>query len=197
MFNLSTLEPTTHNLSEAQAARYATLPPLLGLAPQQLQMVVVGLPLFQDLVQGVIHERQQLQAGLVAECSTPSGRSSSDSAHDPKISSSILSSVQEHMLEQDERNTCRLQALLFKDCVLRLAVCAWWVGTMSWSQLTLAASLVYPYPLRPMLLMMEIAKYAQQQLQVQPPAAQRVVQVEARVHKVVGRKPPPKHTLPQ
>lgn len=171
--NLVTLEEEPDSLA-THTALYAAMPPLLGLSQQQLQMIAAGVPLFRQLMQSVVDERQQLQAKLVAEAQ------GHDSSSSDSRSTSTSSSMHDRHLARDERNTCRVKAVHNKDYVLRAAVAGWWVGTLSWRQLTLAQSLSWPYPLRQALLSLEVGKYAQQQLQQQSEENQQLQVVKSK-----------------
>lgn len=94
LYDLSTLQ-LDPNIPARQALKAAALPPLLGLSPSQLREVTEGVPVFKELLSGVLHEQQVLGAGeLAAERATAGCSSGNTTGWD---------------LEGYEQSTCRMQ----------------------------------------------------------------------------------------
>jgi hypothetical protein len=123
------------------------------------------------LLGGVLREQQQLHAELTCEANmsaAPSSSSDSMDADSTGGSSSSLSSLPDglHSLHRDleghQRSTDRMQVLLRKEFMLKAAAVGWFLGCVSWRQITKACVLAWPYPLRTSLLIHKIARYAQE-----------------------------------
>jgi hypothetical protein len=165
LFNCNTMTIET-DASAKHAAQVEDMPAQLGLTEQQLREISTGMSLFMHLLNNIMEQQQLLHAELL----TREARSHSSSIgaaihHSSSLASTAPGDVDclQHELEGRQRSTSRMQVLLHKEFLMRGAAVAWWIGCMDWRQLTKAAVMSWPYPLRCTLLLQHISQYAQQQ----------------------------------
>lgn len=162
LYDMETMQPDP-DAPAKHVARMATVPPLLDLTPQQLQEFAAGAPLFQELLGSILRQQQELQADMSAQESGPS--SSSDHSSDSASTSTGTTSL--HSLHRDlegaQRSAARMHVLLHKEFGMRAAAVGWLLGCLDWRQVSKAAVLCWPYPVRASGLALEIARFAQGQ----------------------------------
>lgn len=168
--NLQTLQPDTEGATQ-QAALTATLIDQLDITPAQQHVIATGTAMYMHVLQSVMQERQLLQSQFAApdsmQGSTTNGKAnSSGSGSEAGASSSgPLEDVFGHrqqQLEAQQKQAARLQLLIRKEMMLRMAGMTWFIGCLSEQQISKACVLCWPYTLRPSLLAQEIQRRAEQ-----------------------------------
>jgi hypothetical protein len=163
LYNLATMKPEPE-ANTAQAAHTAATPALLDLTEQQLQEVSAGAPLFTDLLGRIWREQQQLHADLSAQEAVGSC-SSTRTSDSGSISTtcSVAEASTLHSLHKDlvghQRSAARMHVLMHKEYVMRAAAVAWLMGCLDWKQISKAAVLNWPYPVRIYGLVQAIARF--------------------------------------
>jgi len=173
IINLDTLQPDPAG-SAAMAAQMGSIASRLQLTPQQQHIIATGSTLYVRMLEGIMEERQQLQLGFA----NAAGTSCTDCSAEGAATDTFTS--RHAQLEAEEQRMARLQLLMQKEYILRVGGLAWIMGCLSWPQVTQAAVLSWPFPLRMSLLAKEIAKQwyweqqqqRQEQREEQPPPQQ-------------------------
>lgn len=160
--NLQTLEPDCEGATR-QAALTATLIDKINLTAQQQHMVATGSAVYMQLLNSIIQERQRLQSQFAMADSKQASSIASSGRSVVSESSSLedLFKSRQQLLEAQNKQAARLQLLIRKEMMLRMAGMTWFIGCLSWTQLAKACVLCWPYTLRPSLLCQEIQKRAE------------------------------------
>lgn len=177
--NLESMQPDSAAAGQHQAKQAAVLVPLLGLSEQQQELVAAGMRLYFDLEHGIHQERQDMQAQMEAlEAADDTSDSSKDAASSsgagPSRSSSNTSSAdgglaplssRRKLLAKQHAILGRLQLLLQKEYILRLAAMGWFVGCLSYEQLSRLAVMSWPFGMRVLFLAAEIMQQRERLVQ--------------------------------
>jgi hypothetical protein len=120
--------------------------------------------MYMQLLASVMQERQRLQLqfadGKRSSCSSSSSGASTAMSSIELLKKDLLQGRQQK-LEAQSKQAARLQMLIRKEMMLRMAGMTWFLGCMSAQQVAKACVLCWPYTLRPSLLAQEIMRRAQ------------------------------------
>jgi hypothetical protein len=161
MANLQILAPDIEGATR-QAALTATLIDKLNLTQQQLHTIATGSAVYMQMLTSVVQERQCMQSKFAADStqggsSTTSSSASSSSASSSRTDLARLEQRQQR-LEAQQKQAARLQLLIRKEMLLRMAGMTWFLGCLSVQQVAKACVLCWPFTLRPSLLAQEMQK---------------------------------------
>lgn len=184
--NLQTLQPDTEGATQ-QAALTTSLIDHLDMTPAQQHVIATGSAMYLHVLQSVMQERQLLQSQFAApesrQGSTVSGnadgacdggsgdRDNSSSGRGGVVDAAASSSSapleelfrrRQQQLEAQQKQAARLQLLIRKEMMLRMAGMTWFIGCLSEQQIGKACVMCWPYTLRPSLLAQEIQRRAEQ-----------------------------------
>lgn len=166
ILNLHSMQPDEEGANQ-QAAKTATLIDRMGITPEQQHVIATGSAMYMQLLEAVMQERQRLQsqfADLDAINQASSSNASSNSISSMELRADLAAGRQEQ-LEAQRKQVARLRLLMQKEFILRMAGMTWFLGCLSWKQLSKAVVLCWPFTLRPSLLATEIQKrYEQERL---------------------------------
>jgi len=163
--NLETMEADVEG-ANAQAATTAALIDKISLSPQQQHVIATGCSMYMQLLGSVMQERQRLQLQFAAAQGTSEGSSAGSNSSCSSSSKTLLTDQfegRQQLLEAQQKQVARLQLLMQKEFILRMAGMTWFIGCLSWQQIAKATVLCWPYTLRPSLLAREIWKHAEKQ----------------------------------
>lgn len=152
-----------------QAGKVASLIDKLELTQQQQHVIATGSSMYMRLLCSVSQERQRLQAQVAAmDKEAPAaavGSSTSGSRPDDTNDSTSTTlrelealEIRPEVLEKQQQQVARLQLVLQKEFFMRMAGMTWFVGCLSWQQLSKAVVLSWPYAMRPLLLAQAIQR---------------------------------------
>ena len=126
--------------------------------------------MYLRLLESIKEERQQLQLQFATPAAEPEGEPDPGPGTDTlrvdlRSRSSRAQQLQEDSfcgrharLEAEQQRSARLQLLMQKEYTLRMGGMAWVVGCLSWPQMSRAAVLSWPFPVRMSLLAREVQK---------------------------------------
>lgn len=182
--NLDTMTCEPAAAASHQAAQAATLVPLLDLSEQQQELIAAGTTLYYDLLQPIHLQRHRVHEELAAvekeydvqrdgggECTSADGHDDGDGdakpgAVDPGSSSSGSNSgklerlsSRQALLHKQQELTSRLSLLLHKEYCVRLTGMGWFIGCLSYTQLSKLAVMCWPYGMRVLFLATEIMRH--------------------------------------
>lgn len=154
--NLHTLAPDIEGATR-QAALTATLIDKLNLTQQQLHTIATGSALYMQMLTSIVQERQCLQSKFAADSTQGGSSTTSSSASSSRTDLARLEQRQQR-LEAQQKQAARLQLLIRKEMLLRMAGMTWFLGCLSVQQVAKACVLCWPFTLRLSLLAQEIQK---------------------------------------
>ena len=145
IINLNTLQPDPEGSLHVttQAARTVSR---LQLTPQQQSIIATGTGMYMRLLEAITQERQQLQLQFAAtaeplvKSESNAGSMAAGSTQQPCLSvqggqsaaeTDSLASRQAR-IEAEQQRSARLQLLMQKEYILRMAGMAWVVGCLTW-----------------------------------------------------------------
>jgi hypothetical protein len=166
--NLHTLQLDIDGATK-QAALTSSLIDKLSMTPQQQHEIATGSAMYMRVLSPVMQERQRLQSQFAASASSETSMqdpSNINIAGSNGLASSgpllgDLFKARQQRLEAQQKQAARLQLLIRKEMMLRMAGMTWFIGCLSAQQLAKACLLCWPYLLRPSLLATEIQKRAE------------------------------------
>jgi hypothetical protein len=192
--DLSTLTADAAGAS-AHDARLPQLVPALQLSPNQLRRISAGLATYNALLEPVARARARLQAeaaadGLAQLSIGDVGSNGSAGAHgassdgdggavDTTTAAGAAASSARTMahlhpighrqerLQAERARVIRLQQLMQKESMLRMAGAAWFLGCLTLRQASKLAVVSWPWHCRPLLLAAAAAKWHREQQQQQ------------------------------
>jgi hypothetical protein len=148
--NLQTLAPNIEG-STRQAALTATLIDKLNLTQQQLHTIATGSAVYMQMLTSMVQERQCRQSKFAADSTHGGSSTTSSSASSSRTDLARLEQRQQR-LEAQQKQAARLQLLIRKEMLLRMAGMTWFLGFLSVQQVAKACILCWPFALRPSLL---------------------------------------------
>jgi hypothetical protein len=155
LMNLARMQPDP-SAGEGAADKLSAIVPQLGLSQLQLQDIAAGNAVCTSLLNSLLRQHQNALAALAD--GDDSGATSAGSSADSFDSFANTLGARTH-------ETRRLQVVLRKEMTLKAAMMCWFIGCLSWAQLTKAYVFAWPYPLRLPVLMQLIAQHYEQQQQ--------------------------------
>jgi hypothetical protein len=164
IINLHTLEPNVEGGTQRAAATHTLIDPI-GITPEQQHVIATGSAMYMQLLDSVIQERQRLQSQFAAARNQQDPHIADSNGSSGAMSSKLLVEdkfmTRQQLLEAQQKQAARLQLLIRKEMMLRMAGMTWFVGCLSPQQVAKACVLCWPYTLRPSLLAQEIQKRAE------------------------------------
>jgi len=166
--NLETLQHDAAAASSHLVSQAAVVVPTLGLTEQQQEVITVGMHLYYDLVAVIHQERQDLQTQMAAvEADRTHGQAGATVSAGSQAGPMDNLSARCLQLRKEEALISRLKQLLHKEYLLRMAMLGWFVGTLSYEQLSHAAVMCWPYAMRPLFWATEIMQQRDRLMQRQ------------------------------
>lgn len=144
--NLDTLQPDVEGAVQ-HAARIGRLIDKMDLTSQQQHVISTGIAVYMQILSAVAQERQHLQSQFACLEEQADGNNSGAEA-----------AAGQQTLDTQQKQAARLQLLMRKEFILRMAGMAWFCGCLTWQQVAKAVVLSWPYTMRPLLLAQEIQK---------------------------------------
>jgi len=157
--NLETLQHDSAAASSHLVSQAAVVAPKLGLTEQQQEIITVGMHLYYDLQASIHRERQDLQtqmAAVEADCTHGSDQEGATVSAGSQAGALENLSARRLQLQREEALTTRLKQVLQKEYMLRTAALGWFLGTLSYEQLSRVSVMCWPYAMRPLFFATEI-----------------------------------------
>jgi len=154
--NLDTLQPDVEGAVQ-HAARIGRLIDKMDLTSQQQHVISTGIAVYMQILSGVAQERQHLQSQFACL------EQQADDSNSGAEAAGGLPQAGQQTLDTQQKQAVRLQLLMRKEFILRMAGMTWFCGCLTWQQVAKAVVFSWPYTMRPLLLAQEIQKREERQ----------------------------------